>query len=200
VRQVHRKEVDLPFHPADHRHRFAEVDLRVPRIVSQRHEHLAHPLPPLVHVVLYDRDPASISMLVSQPLEDPFGGMLLLRRLTLIVFQDPINDPEERIQLRPRRRLTPPVSRRHRERQHLRHRPRVDPKPPRRLASAQPLNINRPSHLPIQFHAFHPSALCPSWQKTFYCRTFAPARPVYPAPSLRDFLSGAYIPRLAERK
>jgi hypothetical protein len=33
-------------------------------------------------------------------------------------------------------------------------------------------------------------------QVTFYCRTFAPAQPVYPAASLRDFLSGALtLPR-----
>src|ERR1019366_6820782 len=107
--------------------------------------------------------------------------MLLLGRLTLIFLQDPINDPEERIQLRPRRRPAPPVSWRHRERQHLRHRPRVDPEPPRRFPPAQPLYIHRSPHLPVQFHAFHPSALCPSWQKTFYCRTFAPALPAYPA-------------------
>jgi hypothetical protein len=44
VRQVHRKEVDLPFHPADHRQRFAEVSLRVPGIVPQRHKHLTLPL------------------------------------------------------------------------------------------------------------------------------------------------------------
>src|SRR5271163_3558840 len=114
VRQVHRKEVDLLLHPADHRERFAEVDLRVTRLVSQRHEHLALPLAPLVHVVLYDRGPADIAVLVAQSLEDPLRGVLLLGRLTLIFLQDPINDPEERIQPRPRRRLTPPVSRRHR--------------------------------------------------------------------------------------
>src|ERR1019366_6488480 len=102
----------------------------VPRLVSQRHEHLALPLAPLVHVVLYDRDPAGISVLVSQPLEDSLRGMLLLGRLTLIFLQDPVDDPDERIQFRPCRWPAPPVSRRHRERQHLRHRPRVDPKPP----------------------------------------------------------------------
>ena len=85
----------------------------------------------------------------------------------------------------------PPVSRRHRERQHLRHRSRVDPKPPRRFPPAQPLHIHRSPHLPVKFHAFHPSALCPSWQKTFCCRTFAPAPPAYPAASLRDFSTGA---------
>jgi hypothetical protein len=90
--------------------------LRVPRIVSQRHEHLALPQSPLVHVVLYDRNPAGIAVLVSQPLEDPLGGMLLLGRLPLIFLQDPIDDPEEGIQLRPRRWPGPPVFRRHRER------------------------------------------------------------------------------------
>jgi len=48
--------------------------------------------------------------------KDPLGGMLLLGRLTLIFLQDPVNDLEERIQLRPRRRPAPPVSWRHRER------------------------------------------------------------------------------------
>ena len=192
VRQVHGKEVDLPLHPADHRQRFAEVDLRVSRVVAQRHEHLALPLPPLVHVVLYDRDPAGISVLVSQPLEDPLRGMLLLGRLTLIFLQDPVNDPEERIQLGARRRPAPPVSRRHRERQHLRHRPRVDPEPTRRFPPAQPLYINRSPHLPIQFHAFHPSAFNPPPVKAISCWSFTPAQPVHPAASLRDFLSGAH--------
>src|SRR5271163_5036024 len=107
--------------------------------------------------------------------------MLLLGRLTTIILQDPIDDPDEWIQFRPRRRPAPPVSRRHRERQHLRDRPRIDPEPPRRLPPAHTLHIHRSPHLPVQFHAFHPSALCPSWQKTFYRRIFAPAPPVYPA-------------------
>src|SRR5208282_2880918 len=64
--------------------------------------------------------------------------MLLLGWLTLIFLQDPINDPDERIQFRSCRWPAPPVSRRHRERQHLRDRPRVDAKPPRRLPPAHP--------------------------------------------------------------
>jgi len=75
--------MDLALCPADHRQRFTEVGLRMPRIVAQRHEHLAQPQP-LVHVVLYDRDPAAVAVLVSQPLEDPLGGMLLFGRLSLI--------------------------------------------------------------------------------------------------------------------
>src|SRR5216684_823271 len=81
VRQIHREEMDLALLTCDHRERFAEVGLRVSRIVAQRHEHLAQPLPPLVHIVLYDRDPASIPVLIAQPLEDPFRSMLLFGRL-----------------------------------------------------------------------------------------------------------------------
>ena len=161
MRQIHREEVDLPLLSADHCQRFAKVDLRVSRVVAQRHEHLALPLAAFVHVLLYNSDPARIAVLISQPLENPLGGVLLLGPLALILLQDPIDDPNVRVQLRPRRRPAPPVSRRHRERQHLRHRPRVDPKSPRCLAPAQPFNINRSSHLPIQFHAFHPSAFNP---------------------------------------
>ena len=41
-------------------------------------------------------------------------------------------------------------------------------------------------------HAFHPSVLCPSWHKTFCCRTFAPA-----LPSLRPVHSGSFSPALS---
>ncbi|MDB5410656.1 MAG: hypothetical protein JWL84_5568 [Rhodospirillales bacterium] len=41
MRQIHGKEVDLPFHSADHRQGLAEIRLRMSRIVPQRHEHLA---------------------------------------------------------------------------------------------------------------------------------------------------------------
>jgi len=102
--------------------------------------------------------------------------MLLLGRLPLIFLQDEVNDLDRWIQLRPRRRPVPRT-------------PASSPpsaKSPRRLPSAHPLHIHCSPYLPIQFHAFHPSALCPSWQKTFCCRTFAPARPVDPAGSFTD--------------
>jgi hypothetical protein len=83
VRQVHREEVDLPLRAGDHRQRFAEVDLRMSRFVPQRHEHLARPLAPLVHVVLHNCAPAGVAVLVAQPLENPLRGMLLLGRLPL---------------------------------------------------------------------------------------------------------------------
>jgi hypothetical protein len=41
-----------------------------------------------VHVVLYDRNPAAIAVLVPQPLKDPLRGVLLFGRLPLIFLQD----------------------------------------------------------------------------------------------------------------
>jgi len=48
--------------------------------------------------------------------------------------------------------------RRYRKRQHLRNRPRVDPKTPRRFPPAQTLNLNRITNLSIELHALHPPA------------------------------------------
>jgi hypothetical protein len=86
VWQVHREEVDLALLACDHRERFAEVDLRVSRIVAQWHKHLAQPLAVLVHIGPYDRDPTVVPMLSAQPLENPFRCVLLLGRLGLIFF------------------------------------------------------------------------------------------------------------------
>ena len=143
VRQVKREEVDLLLHTADLRQRLAEVDLRMARIMAQRYKHLALPQPALVHIVLHDRQPASEAVLVPKALEDPLRGVTLLRRTALILLEDPVDDPNEGVQLRSRRRLLAPVPRRHREHHHLGHRPRVDPEPSRRFALAQPLDLNR---------------------------------------------------------
>src|SRR5262245_50141968 len=193
VRQVHGEEVDLLLHPADHRHGFAEVGLRMPGIVSQRYEHLPQPLAARQHVVLHDGDTAAIAMLVAQPLEDPLRGVPLLRPPVLIRLPDPVGEAEELIPPRPYRRLAPPVTGPHRERQHLRHRPRVYAKPSCRLPLADPLNEHCSPNLCIQLHALHPPALCPLGQRTIHCRILTPAQPDYPAAStLRDFGSGAY--------
>ena len=42
----------------------------------------------------------------------------------------------------------------------MHNRPRVEPEPPSRLATAQPLNPHRMADLSIQLHALHPPALC----------------------------------------
>ena len=52
-----------------------------------------------------------VAVLVAQPLEDPLGGVALLPALRLVVFQDLVDNAHPRIQLRPARRLPPPVPR-----------------------------------------------------------------------------------------
>ena len=89
VRQVHRKEVDLAFHPGDLRQRLAKIHLRMAGIVPQWHEYLALPQPPRQHVVLNDGDPAGVAVLVAKPLEDPLRGMPLLLRSSFILRKHP---------------------------------------------------------------------------------------------------------------
>src|SRR4051794_14208318 len=143
VRQVEGKEVDLALYPTDDADSFTKVGLRMPRRVHQRHEHLALPLTLLQHVILYDGQAAAITVLGAQPLEDPLRGVPLLRWTAPIILQDLIDDIDERVQLRPCRRAATPVSGRNREGQHLRYRPRIQPEPTSRLATAQTLNPHR---------------------------------------------------------
>jgi hypothetical protein len=159
VRQVHRKKVDLAFDPGDLRQRLTKIHLRMARIVPQRHEYLTMPQPPRQHVVLNDGDPATVAVLVAKPFEDPLRGMPLLPRPPLIRQQNPVDNADERVELRAGRRSTPPVSGRHRKRQHLRYRPRVDPKAPRRFPPAQTFNLNRKTNLSVKLHALHPRPL-----------------------------------------
>src|SRR5271170_141491 len=116
------------------------------------------PQPPRQHVVLNNGDPASVAVFVAKPFEDPLRGMPLFLRPTLILRQDSVDDPGERTQLQARRRPAPPVTRRNRKRQHLGHRPRVDPKLTRRFTPAQTFNLNRKTNLSIELHALHPPA------------------------------------------
>src|SRR5262249_9456750 len=125
--------------------------------------------------VLNDGDTARIAVLVAKPVEDPLRGMPLLSRPTFIRRQDPVDDPSIRIQLRTRRRSAPSVPGGHRKRQHLRYRPRVDPKAPRRFPPAHTFNLNRKTNLSVKLHALHPSAPAAFRQR----------------PSLPDFYSGA---------
>src|SRR6266480_1791725 len=128
------------------------------RIVPQRHEDLAMPQPPRQHVVFHDGDPARVAVLVAKPFEDPLRGMPLLPRPTLILQQDPVDDPGERDELRTRRRPASPVPGRYRKRQHLRNRPRIDAKTPRRFPPAHTFNLNRITNPSIELHALHPPA------------------------------------------
>jgi hypothetical protein len=75
--------------------------------------------------------------------------MPLLLQSAFILGQDAVDDPGERAELRTRRRPAPPVPGRHRKRQHLRYRSRVDPKTPRRFPPAHTFNLNRKTNLSV---------------------------------------------------
>ena len=175
MRQVHGEEVDLPLHPADLRQRLAKVDLRMSRIMAQRHEHLALPQPTLVHIVLHDRQPAGVAVLVPKPLEDPLRGVPLLRRTRLsssrIRSMIPMNGSSFGRAGGLLRRYPGGTE----NTIILAHRPRVDPEPSRRLAMAQPLNLHRIADPSIELHALHPPPSANSAKS-------------YPLP---DFYSGA---------
>ena len=66
-------------------------------------------------------------MLITQPLEYPLRCVTLLLRTILILFQDTVDNTDERIELRADRRPRPDITRWHRIAQHLPDRARVDP-------------------------------------------------------------------------
>src|SRR5215467_473579 len=120
--------------------------------------------------------------------------MPLLSRPTFIRHQDPINDPSKPIQLRTRRWPAPPVSGGHRKHQHLGHRPRVDPKTPRRFSLAHTFDLNRKTHPSVKLHALHPPAPVAS-DKGHLLPDFYSGATGLPAASVRDLCSGAYMIR-----
>src|SRR6516164_5650697 len=86
----------------------------------------------------------------------------------------------------------PPIPGGHRKRQHLGHRPRVNPKTQRRFPPAHACNLNRKANPSVRLHALHLLAPCRFPTKAICCRIFNPALPVRPAASVSDFCSGAY--------
>src|SRR5580693_8657732 len=62
-------------------------------------------------VIPNNGDPADIAVLVAKPLEDLLRGMPLLPRPALILRQDTVDDPGERVELRTRRWSPPPILR-----------------------------------------------------------------------------------------
>jgi hypothetical protein len=156
VRQIEREEMDLALNATDDPDRLPEVGLRVPRRMHQRHEHLLGPLPPSGDIVLHDRNATREAVLVTEPLEEPLGGVLLLLVNAFVVSQDLVDDGDEGIELRPHRRLRAHVARWHGERHHLVDSSGIEPEPPRRRSFAQPLDLNRVSNLRIELHLLHP--------------------------------------------
>ena len=82
--------------------------------------------------------------------------MTLLLRTTLILFQNPVDDTDERVELGPDRLLRSDITRWNRKLKHLLDRARIDPKPTSRFALAQTIYHYRVTHPRIQFHSFHP--------------------------------------------
>src|ERR1035437_3161529 len=159
LRQIDRQIVRLPLLPADHHLRFPEVRLRVSRRMHQRHEHLPLAQPLQTHVVLHDGVATAKSVLVSQSLVDSFCRVALLPEPLAIFLQDGIDHSHPRIQLRPLRRLLPPVARRRWILHHLPNRLTRQPVLPRYLPLALPLDLNISPYSSIQFHFVHPSGI-----------------------------------------
>src|SRR5215218_3908617 len=108
--------------------------------------------------------------------------MPLLLRPGFILRQDGLNDPGKRVELRTHWRPAPPVPGRHRKRQHLRYRPRVDPVTTRRFPPTYTLNLNRVTNLSIELHALHPPVPA-AYRQTpsatgFLLRRYRTARPL----------------------
>ncbi len=143
VGKVEGKEVDLLQYAADHRHRLAEVRLGMAGGMDERHKHLTRSKLPPANIVLDDGVAARKAVLVPEAVEDALCSVSLLTVAGPIILQDPIDDPRERIQLRPPWRRTSAIPWRHRERQHLTDRLAVQVKHPRRLVDANLLDTAR---------------------------------------------------------
>ena len=163
VRKGHGEEVGLLLHPGDDHDRFAEVRLGMPRRMRQRHEHLSKATAPLPNVILDDGLPAVEAVLVAQPVEYPLRRVALLAVNRSVLFQYTVNDIGEGVELRALRRLTAPISRRHRVRQHLLHGISRNTKSTGCLSLAQPINMAPKSDSSIKLHGVHPPG--PSIQK-----------------------------------
>ncbi len=121
VRQVHRQVVRLPFHSGNDLQCFAEVRLRLPCRIQQRHEPLPAALLLSAHRLAHDAVAAREPMLFSEPVENPLVGVSLLGRLRLILFQNGVDDTHPPPQLGPLHRMLSLITRRHRIPQHLPH-------------------------------------------------------------------------------
>ena len=160
---------------ADQRHRLAEIHLRMPRRMRQRHEHLApaRHLPP--HVILHHGVAAAIAVFVAQPLEDPLGRVPLLARRLPVGLQDRLDHPEQRAQLGLPRRLATHIARRRRIPAHLGHRLPAQPKHPGRLAPAAAIHQHKSTNRRVGLHHEHLPA-APNYQDRLPLDGFYSAR------------------------
>ena len=157
--------------------------------MGEWHEHLTRPKPLLTNVVLHDGVAARETVLVPEAVEDALRSVPLLAVAGPIVFQNPIDDPRERTQLRPPWRLAAAIPRRHRERQHLAYRLAVQHRTP-----ARPRGCSFPRHdTPAEPARTSPPDTSPrlpvrATLTEGYTRShFGPPQPDRPAASVGDY-------------
>jgi len=97
--------VQLALDPTDHTKRLAKVDLSVTRCMAQRNKNFPHPPLLLANVIRDDGNPTGEPVFIPQPGMNTLGCVALLFDDPFVVFQDQINDRNERIQLRSNRWL-----------------------------------------------------------------------------------------------
>ena len=130
-------------------------------------------------------------MLITKPLEHPLGRVTLLAVAALILSEPGINDLGEPIQLWPLDLGSAPVSRRHREAQHLPDAVTRNPKMPRRRPRAHAVSTGQ-TDLPVKFHGENTPAL-PVARKGQSGRLLRRPQRVHPAATVVDFVTAAYI-------
>src|SRR3954463_1302901 len=127
--------------------------------------------------------------------------MSLLLRPSVILRQNGVDNPGKRVELRTHWRPAPPIPGRHRKRQHLRHRSRVDPITSRRFPPTYTLNLYRVTNLSIKLHALHPPAPAACRQRpsaaAVSLRRNRTARPLHEGFSLRRLHEGLRRGRMA---
>ena len=102
--------MQLALDTADDTQSFTKIHLSVAGSMGKRHEHLLASalLPP--NIIRHDRQTASETMLVPQPLKNSLRRVTLLLQTALIVQKDLVDDPGKRIQLGTNRRTFAPIS------------------------------------------------------------------------------------------
>jgi hypothetical protein len=199
VRQVEDKEMRLLFDTTDHHARFAEIRLRMPGSMAQRHEHLATTTLMLAHIFLHDGVAAGKPMLVPQPVENTPGRVTLLARAIGVLAQPLIDDLGEAVELRPFHRRRPPIPRRRRVNDHLVHAVARDPEVTRDRALAHALPEVGLTNLPIKLHGENAPAL-PAARKGKRGRLLRRPQQDHPAAPVADFLTGVLIATLETGK
>ena len=114
--------------------------------MRQRHEHLPHPQPLLLHVVLHDRVLARERVLISQTLVYPLGCVSLLLRNPQVGLEDLVDYPLVLVQLGPAWQPAPLLPWCYRVPEHLAHRVSMQPEQPGRLTDAHPLYVAGPAN------------------------------------------------------